>query len=64
MGIKDDFYYYDMPYLEKADNLYEALKNGISTSLLAEKVFDLLSLMTKQNIIQFLAPSLFTSRKK
>jgi hypothetical protein len=47
MGIKDDFYYYDMPYLENADNLYEALKNGISTSLLAEKVFDLLSLMTK-----------------
>ena len=63
MGIKDDFYYYDMPYLEKADNLYEALKNGISTSLLAEKV-DLLSLMTKTKYNSIMAPSLFTSRKK
>lgn len=49
IGVKNNFYYYDIPYFENYINCYEALINGESPELIAEKTSILLCKMAAIN---------------
>jgi len=51
MGCENDSYFFDIPYLQNSDNLYEALKKGISPKLITKKVLDIIKLMTQKKYI-------------
>ena len=51
MGFENEYYFFDIPYLQDSDNLYDALKKGIPPKLIAKKVVDLIKLLTKKKFI-------------
>lgn len=53
MGYENDCYFFDIPYLQNSDNLYEALEKGISPKIIAKKIINLIKLMTKTKYVPF-----------
>lgn len=51
IGAESDFYFFDIPYLKNSDNLYEALKNGVSPKIISEKIINLIKLMADNKYI-------------
>ena len=51
IGYENDYYFFDIPYLQNSDNLYEALKKGIPPKIMTKKVINLIKLMTKKKYI-------------
>lgn len=48
IGFERDYYYFDSPYLENSDNLYNALKNNVPPTIIAKKIFKILKIMASK----------------
>lgn len=48
VGYEKDYYFFDIPYVQNSDNLYDALKKGVSSKKISSKIVNLLKLMVKK----------------
>jgi hypothetical protein len=49
-GRDQSTYYYDIPYIENSDNLYEAIMNGVSYTDIADKVIKIIQMMASASL--------------
>lgn len=49
-GIEEDFYFFDLPFLENSHNLFEALNSGVSEQLIAKELFELVKKMAANRL--------------
>jgi hypothetical protein len=49
-GIKNDYYFFDIPYIPNSHNLYEALQNGVDARLVANKLAKLIKFLASNKL--------------